>query len=293
MPNPLPLSSKSIALASVREDIAVSSNISPLPPRSLMERFLQNQRAWDALADAKSQFANVATDAECAHPLLTLDTRGWLPGSVRGLQVLCLAAGGGWQSILYAVAGADVTVVDISESMLALDRGEAERRGVKVQTIQASMDDLSLLQSAQFDIVHQPVSTCYVDRLEPVYREVARVIKPGGLYISQHKQPTSLQIAERDAQDRYVIGISYYHRDPLPEVSDRSYRENGTVEDTTEQTATIAERWHAARAQRESGLRDAGGNEAFERLQGFLAVASQLARERRLRRYMRHAVTNV
>lgn len=195
-----------------------------------MERFLQNQRAWDALADSKSQFANVATDEECIHPLLTLDTRGWLPGSVKGLQVLCLAAGGGWQSILYAVAGADVTVVDISESMLALDRQEAERRRVMVQTIQASMDDLSLLPSARFDIVHQPVSTCYVDRLEPVYREVARVIKSGGLYISQHKQPSSLQIVERDAQDRYVLGVNYYHRDPLPEVSDRSYREKGTVE---------------------------------------------------------------
>jgi SAM-dependent methyltransferase len=195
-----------------------------------MERFLQNQRAWDSLAESKSQFANVATDAECAHPLLTLDTRGWLPGSVRGLQILCLAAGGGWQSILYAVAGADVTVVDISESMLALDRQEADRRGLRVQTIQASMDDLSMLLSAQFDIVHQPVSTCYVDRLEPVYREVARVIKTGGLYISQHKQPTSLQIVERDDRDRYVLGVSYYHRDPLPEVSDRSYRENGTVE---------------------------------------------------------------
>ncbi len=195
-----------------------------------MERFLQNQRAWDALAESKSRFANVATDAECTHPLLTLDTRGWLPGSVKGLQVLCLAAGGGWQSILYAVAGADVTVVDLSESMLALDRQEADRRGVMLQTIQASMDDLSILPSAQFDIVHQPVSTCYVDRLEPVYREVARVIKPGGLYISQHKQPASLQIVERDAQDRYVIGIGYYHRDPLPEVTDRSYRENGAVE---------------------------------------------------------------
>lgn len=195
-----------------------------------MSKFLQNQRAWDALAAANSQFANVATDEECAHPLLTLDTRGWLPGSVKGLRVLCLAAGGGWQSILYAVAGADVTVVDLSDSMLTRDRQEADRRRVMVQTIQASMDDLSMLGDASFDIVHQPVSSCYVDRLDLVYREVARVIKPGGLYISQHKQPTSLQVVERDAQDRYVLGISYYHRDPLPEVPDRSYREHGTIE---------------------------------------------------------------
>jgi SAM-dependent methyltransferase len=92
------------------------------------------------------------------------------------------------------------------------------------------MDDLSPLADASFDIVHQPVSTCYVARLAPVYAEIARVLRPGGLYISQHKQPVSLQITGRDEQDRYVIGVGYYHNDPLPAATDESYREAGTVE---------------------------------------------------------------
>ena len=68
-----------------------------------------------------SQFARVATDEEIAKPLEVLDGRGWLPATVDGLDVLCLAAGGGWQSILYAAAGARVTVVDLSDQMLAID----------------------------------------------------------------------------------------------------------------------------------------------------------------------------
>jgi SAM-dependent methyltransferase len=190
----------------------------------------QNRAAWDQLAQTGSQFAHVATDEECSQPLLTLDSRGWLPGSVAGLDVLCLAGGGGWQSILYAVAGANVTVADLSPAMLRLDEREAARRNLKVRTLEASMDDLSVLGDASFDIVHQPVSTCYVARLKPVYGEIARVVRDGGLYISQHKQPTSLQIVERDEQDRYVVGIGYYTRDPLPEVPDTSYREAGTRE---------------------------------------------------------------
>jgi SAM-dependent methyltransferase len=190
----------------------------------------QNRRAWNDLAGSQSPFAHVATDEECSQPLLTLDSRGWLPGSVQGLDVLCLAGGGGWQSILYAVAGANVTVVDLSPDMLQLDRREAARRNLTVRTIEASMDDLAALDEASFDIVHQPVSTCYIFRLGDVYREVARVLRDGGLYISQHKQPTSLQIVSRDEWDRYVIGVSYYHRDPLPAVADTSYREQGTVE---------------------------------------------------------------
>lgn len=190
----------------------------------------QNRHAWDHLAETGSQFAKVATDSECAHPLLSLDTRGWLPGSVHGLDVLCLAGGGGWQSILYASAGANVTVADISPGMLGLDEREAARRNLSVRILETSMDDLSALGDASFDIVHQPVSTCYVARLAPVYREVARVLRPGGIYISQHKQPASLQVVDRDAHNRYVVGIGYYTNDPLPAVVDESYREDGTVE---------------------------------------------------------------
>ncbi|MFK7821971.1 MAG: class I SAM-dependent methyltransferase, partial [Planctomycetaceae bacterium] len=190
----------------------------------------RNRAAWNRLADNRSRFAKVATDAEVRHPLQTLDSRGWLPTSVAGMDVLCLASGGGWQSILYASAGANVTVVDLSPSMLALDRREADRRGLSVQIVEASMDDLSAFDQSAFDIVHQPVSTCYVPAIETVYREIARVLRDGGLYISQHKQPASLQITHRNNRDRFVIGVEYYREGPLPQTDDTSYREPGATE---------------------------------------------------------------
>ena len=189
----------------------------------------QNQSAWDQLSDG-SQFAHTATDDECRDPLKTLDGRGWLPDSVHGLDVLCLASGGGWQSILYATAGARVTVVDLSPGMLSLDEREASRRGLSVKTIHASMDDLSELKDESFDIVHQPVSTCYVPDLGKVYSEIARVTRDHGSYISQHKQPTSAQISHRNDRNQFVIGVEYYHQGPLPRVDDQSYRERGAVE---------------------------------------------------------------
>ena len=189
-----------------------------------------NERTWNRLVRENSQFAKVASDEECEHPLLALDRRGWLPGSVKGLDILCLASGGGWQSILYAVAGANVTVVDLSPEMLKRDDQQARIRNVHVKTLQASMDDLSELEDSTFDIVHHPVSSCYIPKLKFVYAEVSRVLRDEGLYISQHKQPTSLQITERDQLNRYVLGVSYYHNDPLPAVQDTAYREEGSVE---------------------------------------------------------------
>lgn len=189
-----------------------------------------NQKAWDDLAKANSLFAKVATDEECAQPLLTLDRRGWLPGSVKGMNVLCLAAGGGWQSILYASAGANVTVLDLSREMLNRDEEQARRRNLKLTILHGSMEELTRLPEASFDIVHQPVSTCYIPNLEEVYRGISHVLRDRGLYISQHKQPGSLQIVDRDAQNRYLIGVPYYMNGPLPEVPDTSYREPGAME---------------------------------------------------------------
>ncbi|MFN0054322.1 MAG: class I SAM-dependent methyltransferase [Planctomycetales bacterium] len=195
-----------------------------------MRHLDSNRRAWNRLASGGSRFAKVATDDECRQPLATLDGRGWLPASVDGWNVLCLAAGGGWQSILYASAGANVTVVDLSPEMLRQDVQEAARRRLAVRAVEGSMDDLSQFADESFDLVHQPVSTCYVPSVEAVYREVARVLRDNGLYISQHKQPTSLQIVERDPHDRYIVGVRYDHAGPLPPVGDDAYREPGAVE---------------------------------------------------------------
>lgn len=189
-----------------------------------------NRQTWNQLADSGSLFARTATDEECRNPLRTLDGRGWLPNTVQDMEVLCLASGGGWQSVLYAAAGARVTVVDISESMLKLDQREAHRRGFSIRTLCCSMDDLSELHSRTFDIVHQPVSTCYVPDVNPVFQEIARVLRPDGIYISQHKQPVSLQISHRNRRDQFVIGVEYFHEGPLPEVADTSYRESGATE---------------------------------------------------------------
>lgn len=191
----------------------------------------QNARAWDALARRQAALAKPASDADFTDPLRTIDPLGWMGASIAGLKVLCLAAGGGRQSALYAAAGAQVTVVDISGQMLALDRQVAVERGLEVRAIQTSMDALPMLSGGEFDIVIQPVSTCYVADVGPVFREVARVTRPGGLYISQHKSPTSLQANLQATEHGCQLVETYYREGPLPAATTPSrLREPGTLE---------------------------------------------------------------
>ena len=193
--------------------------------------YIHNRRVWDERARQRSHHTETAARSDFANPLAAADPLGWIPRPVIGKRILCLAAGGGKHGPLFAKAGAIVTVVDISPEMLALDRKVANDWGVQVRTVEASMDNLAVLPDVSFDVVVQPVSTCYVPDVRKVYAEVARVLIPTGLYISQHKQPGSLQ-AEAIVSGRGYLVTELYRRDtPLPVVhGDFMHRESGAVE---------------------------------------------------------------
>ena len=92
------------------------------------------------------------------------------------------------------------------------------------------MDNLSMFDEGQFDIVIQPVSTCYVPDIAPVYQQVARVTRAGGIYVSQHKQPASLQADVNASARGYELIEPYYRTGPLPRVVGSRHREEGTHE---------------------------------------------------------------
>ncbi|MCA9166540.1 MAG: class I SAM-dependent methyltransferase [Planctomycetales bacterium] len=190
-----------------------------------------NRRAWNELARRGQRFTRAATDADFRDPLKLLDSQGWLGPTLNGKRVLCLAAGGGRHGPLYAATGAQVTVVDVSSAQLELDREVAQERRLHLQTVETSMDDLSMFANEQFDLVVHPVSTCYLPDLRPVYAEVARVTVRGGLYVSQHKQPVSLQAEVAPQQHGgYSLTQPYYQSGPLPGVQGSLHREEGTLE---------------------------------------------------------------
>jgi SAM-dependent methyltransferase len=112
----------------------------------------------------------------------------WFP-PVLGLDVLCLASGGGQQGPILAAAGANVTVFDNSPAQLAQDRLVADRDGLEIETVQGDMADLSVFPDARFDLIVHPVSNVFVPDVKPVWREAFRVLRPGGLLLSGFMNP--------------------------------------------------------------------------------------------------------
>ena len=119
--------------------------------------------------------------------------------------------------------------------MLELDRRVAAERGYSIRLFETSMDQLTMLRDGEFDIVIHPVSTCYLPKIQPVFMEVARVLRPEGTYVSQHKQPKSLQASLDPVEGSYQLQHNYYRDAPIPAVTStstnsRRLRESGAVE---------------------------------------------------------------
>ncbi len=140
-----------------------------------------NQSRWRALAEADALFTRPALNLDAASARARVDPDGVL-GPLEGQRVLCLAGGGGQQSAAFALLGAHVTVVDLSEAQLERDAQVAAHYGVDIEIVQADMRDLSALEAGAFDIVQHAYSINFVPDVRVVFQQVARVIRPGGTY---------------------------------------------------------------------------------------------------------------
>lgn len=132
--------------------------------------------------------------------------REWFPAEMQGLDVLCLASGGGQQGPTFAAAGARVTVLDNSPAQLAQDAAVAEREGLDLRTFEGDMADLSAFADESFDLVFHPVSNVFAPAVRPVWREAFRVLRRGGLLLAGFNNPAMYIFdLEDERQDRLEV----------------------------------------------------------------------------------------
>jgi SAM-dependent methyltransferase len=140
-----------------------------------------NQARWKALVEADALFTRPLLDLDAESARRKVDREGRL-GDVSGKDVLCLACGGGQQSVAFALLGANVTVSDLSAEQLARDDEAAAHYGLNIKVVQTDMRDLSSFEAASFDIVHHAYSINFVPQVRRVFQQVARVLRNGGVY---------------------------------------------------------------------------------------------------------------
>lgn len=105
-------------------------------------------------------------------------------GQLRGKRVLGLASGGAQQMPVFAALGAKCTVLDYSPRQLESERKVAAREGCEIEIVRADMTQPLPFPDGAFDLIFHPVSNCYVEEVEPIWRECFRVLVPGGVLLA-------------------------------------------------------------------------------------------------------------
>jgi SAM-dependent methyltransferase len=117
--------------------------------------------------------------------------------------------------------------------------------------------------------------------------EWARLLRPGGRLL--FTDPIVVTGPLTNAEIGIRSSIAFFLFVP-PGYDERVIAKAGLAlvlsEDRTDNTAAVAGRWHTARAARAEVVRRIEGEETYEGQQRFFAVCAQVARERRLSRFV-------
>ncbi len=265
------------------------------PPRS------SDARAEVDLYDAT--YGRFATDLYRAIRARTYDDdigqNGWLTAAeqdrfISWLQcgsearLLDVACGSGGPALrLAAKTGCRIVGVDIHAQGIANASASARQQGLEATTRFEVVDaDRPLpFPDGSFDAITCIDAINHLPHRARVLADWARLLKPGGRLLFTDPIVVTGILTNEEIRIRSSIGIFLFA--PAGE-DERLLQEAGLDlirrEDATDNMATVARRWHTARAERDDALRQVEGDGTFEGQQRFFDVTSRLAAERRLSR---------
>lgn len=158
-------------------------------------------------------FLNKYRKSPISNPYIAYPKIIELLGNVQSKKILDLGCGGGDLTRLLANHGAIVDAVDISEPWIEICKKELAY--IKnITTYQGDAANLPMIENASFDAVVMNMVLLNVDsktRLENAFKEVSRVLKPGGSFIFTDLHPLCVMIPDTlTEQQSYCEGFSYF-----------------------------------------------------------------------------------
>lgn len=125
--------------------------------------------------------------------------KSWIKG-IEGKKVLGLASGGGQQMPLLSALGAHCTVIDITDEQLESERLVSTREGYPIVIVKGDITKPLPFKDASFDFIINPVSLVYCEKIEPIFKECARVLKKGGILIGGYDNGINFITDEKEKE---------------------------------------------------------------------------------------------
>ena len=140
-------------------------------------------------------------------------------GDLKGKKVLGLASGGGQQMPIFTALGAECTLLDYSDAQCNSERLVAQREGYRIEILQADMTKPLPFPDESFDLIFHPVSNCYVEEVEPIFKECYRILKKGGIFLGGYDLGINYIFDEEERETKYALPFNPLKDPALYELS--------------------------------------------------------------------------
>lgn len=214
---------------------------------------------------------------------------GWLDLSV-GKTVLDVACGAGGPALRIAAnTGCSILGIDIHSQAISTAKSLASQRHLqdRAEFCVVNASEPLPFPDARFDAITCIDAINHLPNRPQVIHEWARLLKPSGRLLFTDTAIitgplTSEEIAIRSSAGFFLFVPRDYDRDAIAQSGLRLL----VCRDVTANLAEVAEQRRAARDARSAAVREVEGEATYEAQQNFLAVASRLAAQGRLSRFV-------
>jgi len=147
---------------------------------------------------------------------------------LQGKSVCVVGSGDNYAAFALAGCGAVVTSVDISQRQLDVGADRATRLGLAIEFVRADASDLSVLPATGFDLVTS-TNGFFVWIADPgqVFREVMRILRPGGAYVFYDVHPFQRPWAD----DTFALTMAKPYWDVTSDDDNETFQHHWTLAD--------------------------------------------------------------
>jgi ubiquinone/menaquinone biosynthesis C-methylase UbiE len=174
-------------------------------PSSNMAEKADNRKSWNLISDFYQRRHKISTRYAHYGPSAPNENDLKLLGEVRGKKILEIGCGGGQNAIAFAKQGAIATGIDQSDKQIEFAKKLAEKEGTEVRFIRGDMTDMKEIERGSQDFVYTAVSLCFTP-IEKTFKEVYRVLKPGGRFVFSDIHP----FYDVFSEDDFTLQNSYF-----------------------------------------------------------------------------------
>ena len=106
---------------------------------------------------------------------------------------------------VFCAAGADCTVMDLSDRQLESERMVSEREGYAISMVKADLTERFPFDDETFDIIYHPVSNCSIKDVQHVWNECFRVLKRGGILLAGMDNGFNFLFDDEGTEVKYTL----------------------------------------------------------------------------------------